>query len=311
MGWGSVRNTALPPLLQPARIQFQDYQFEAFVPAGAWKWTTRANVSQSIPTFEVRDIVSPHGLLRDSIPIPGDVVSEMAGSITEIMQQFTPNILAAPATLLFTVDEGRGFSSAQAVQITNDGRFGSLLSASIASSANYVTATPANVGGLAFNESGSFDAAVDSSTLLALNSPYAQTLTIQDATATNNPVVIPVTINVRSKATIDTTPTLLEFNVVKPVTGSFPPIPSQTFQLQNTGLADSLLEYQIQKLLGVSWLASVNPIFGTLVGGVEQTVTVVVAPAEGTLTGTFSETLRITGYSTNLQHDVEITLTVT
>lgn len=310
-GPGSVRNNALPTTILQPRIQFQDYQFQVRLPAGVWRWTTRADVSKATTTFEVRDIVSPYGLLRDSIPIPGDVITEMANSITEIQQQFTPSILLAPTTLVFTIDEGRGASTPQTVLVTNAGSFGSLLSASVVSSAPYVYPTPANVSGLAFNESGQFGATADSTNLLATGSPYSADLTVQDPNATNSPQVIPVTINVRSKAEIDTDTALLEFNAIKPITGAFPPVPSQSFQLSNTGLGDSVLEWQIQKVSGVNWIASVNPIYGLLPGGQAQTVTVAVYPAAGSLAGTFSETLRITGYSSNLQLDVEITLTIT
>jgi len=304
-----VRNSALPtPILQP-RLQHQDYQFEVRLPAGSWRWTTRVDVSKAVPTFEVRDIVSPYGLLRDSVPIPGSVIQEMAESITQLTQSFAPSILLSPLTLVFTVDEGRGWSPSQEVMLTNNGVFGSLLSSSITSSVPWVTATPANVGGLAANESGKFQVAVDSGSLLA--GIYAADLTVQDPTAGNSPQVIPVTINVRSKPLIATSTPTLNFSVTKPVTGPFPPVPTQTFQLSNSGLPDSLLEYQIQKLTGVNWLVSYTPVFGVIQGGTAQTITVVVAPPEGMFAGTYEETLRITGYSSNYQVDVKVTLTVT
>lgn len=306
---GSVRKSALPSLLVP-RLQFQDYQFQVLLPTGNWKWTTRADVSKSIPVFEIRDIISPHGLLRDSIPIPGQVVEEMAKSITQIQDQFTPSILLAPTELTFTLDEGRGVSSPQEVLVTNDGVFGSLLAVAVTSSDPFVAPTPANVGGLAFNESGKFEVSADSYGLLAVDSPYDVELAVQDVNATNSPQVIPVTVNVRPRATIEADPDELEFNVVKPISGPFPPVPSQSFQLENTGPANSVLEFQIQKLTGASWLTSYTPVFGTLTGGSAQTILVAVSP-EGLLPGAFTETLRISGYSTNLQVDVEVTLTVT
>lgn len=305
-----MRNSALPTILQP-RLQFQDYQYQVITPAGPWKWVTRVDVAKAVPTFEVRGIVSPYGLLRDSIPIPGEVITEMAESITELTQQFAPGILLSPATLSFTIDEGRGWSVPQEVLITNDGVFGSLLSVSVTSSAPFVAPTPANVSGLAFNESGKFEVAANSTNLLASGSPFAADLTVQGANAVNSPQVIPVTVVVRPKATISTDVPQLNFSVIAPISGAFPPIPSQTFQLSNSGLVGSVLEYQIQKVTGVNWLVSVNPVVGLLQGGLAQTTTVVVAPPTGTLPGTYTEMLRISGYSSNLQLDVEITLTVT
>lgn len=271
------------------------------------------DVSQSAPFFQVRDIISPFGLLRDSIPIPGAIVQAMSESIDELLAQFPPNILVGPPiSLTFDVDEGRGFSPVQVVSITNDGVYGSLLNVSLATSASYVVTQPATLGNLAFNEAGDFEAMVDSTSLLNADSPYNETITIQDATAVNNPQVLPITINVRPKATIDATPLTLTFTVAKPLVGPFPPVPTQQFTLENTGPTASVLDYQIQRLTGLSnWLASFSPVSGTLGSTDTQAITVAVAPAEACLQGTYQETLRISGYSTNLYVDVLITLIIT
>ena len=57
-----------------ANIRFQDYQFSQQLATGTWRWTTRMDVSGSVPTFEVRDVITPYGTLRDNTPIPGDVI---------------------------------------------------------------------------------------------------------------------------------------------------------------------------------------------------------------------------------------------
>jgi spore coat protein U-like protein len=272
------------------------------------------DVSQASPFFLVRDIISPFGLLRDSIPIPGPVVQAMSESIDELMSQFPPNILIGPpSSLTFNVDEGRGFSVPVTVIVTNDGVYGSLLNVSLASSAAYLVTQPATLGNLAFNEAGEFEAMVDSTSLLTANSPYNETITLQDASAVNNPQVLPVTIIVRPKATIDATPLTLTFTVAKPLVGPFPPLPTQQFTLENIGPAGSVLDYQIQRLTGLSdkWLASFSPVSGTLTSAQTQPITVGVAPQQACFPGTYTETLRISGYSTNLYVDVLITLIIT
>ncbi len=295
----------------PSRIQFQDYQFQVVLPAGSWKWTTRLDVSKAAPAFEVRDVVSPYGLLRDSIPIPGDVILAMADSITQIQSSFTPKILLNITSFTFTVDEGRGVSDPQPITITNNGVFGSLLNASVATSAPYVIATPANVSGLASTETGTTQISADSTSLLASGSPYSATVTVQDPNATNTPQTVAVTVIVRPRATIALSPTALSFSVSKPLTGPFPPIPTQTFQLQNTGLSTSVLNYQIQKLTNNSpWLASFTPTFGTVNGGSFQLVTVAVAPDASMVPGIYTETLRVSGYSTNFYQDLAVTLVI-
>ncbi len=296
-----------------AALQFQDFQFQQATPRGTWKWTTRVDVSGPSPAYSIRDILSPYGVLRDSVPLPGIVVQAMADSVTQLQSQFAPAILVSPASLTFTIDEGRGFGPAQSFTVTNGGVFGSLLDVSLTSDAAFVRVQPAMLGGLAAAEAGQCDVAVDSSTLLATSSPYSQNILLQDATATNNPVSLPVTIIVRPKATISVAPLSLTFFAVKPLTGPFPPIPTQSFTISNTGLASSSLAYLVQRLTGLSsaWLASYTPTQGTLAGGASQLVTVGVAPNANCLPGTYSEILRVSGYSTNAYADVEITLVIT
>jgi hypothetical protein len=268
------------------------------------------DVSQSMPAYSVRDIVSPFGLLRDNVPIPGPVVEAMAQSITELQQAFAPLILVAPTTLTFTVDQGRGFSDPQTVTVTNNGVYGSLLSPTLTTSAPFVTISPANLGGLSFNEAGQTQVSVDSTNLLASNSPYAASVVVQDPNATNTPQTVSLAIVVRPLAHIQLSTTTLTFYASRPLTGPYPPIPTQTVTLTNAGPAASLLEWQGVKLLGVAWLASYNPVSDSLAGGVSENITLVVQPEECMTPGTYTETLRITGYSDNFEQDLQIQLII-
>ncbi len=294
-----------------ANIQRQDYRYSVAVPQGNWSWVTSVDVSQAAPQFEVKDIVSPFGLMQDRIPIPSVVIQAMAQSIVDLQQNFAPTIVSSPSSLTFTLDQGRGFGDPQTVTVTNGGAYGSLLDASVTSSAAYMSVSPANVSSLAFNSSGTFAVAVDSTSLLSANSPYAATITLQDPNATNTPQVIPVTIIVRPLATISVSPSSLSFVATGATLGSFSPVPSQSFQVQNTGPSGSVLSYSIQKLTGLSpWLVAFSPSTGMLNSSASQTVTVVVQPPPGTLAGVYTETLRVSGYSSNAYQDVSVTLTV-
>lgn len=297
-----------------ANIQTQDYKFNLQVGANIWRWTTRMDVSGPSPTFQVRDVLTPYGLLRDTIAIPGDVILAMADSIDQLKVNFPPHILLGPpSSLSFTVNEGEGFTLPQAVVLTNDGVYGSLLGTSLVGSAPYVHVSPANVGNLAANETGSFGVSVDSTTLVAVDSPYAEHVTIQDPNASNTPQTYAVTIIVRPKATIGISPLTLNFTVVRPLSGPFPDISSQQFTLTNTGPSGSLLTYQVQKLTNLSndWLEDFSPVEGFLTSGGSQLVTVAPAPIEGLGVGTYTETLRVSGYSTNSFVDVLVQLTIT
>jgi len=297
---------------QASNLQFQDYQFKVQVPQGTWRWTTRVDVSGPAPVYEIRDIYSPYGLIRDRVPIPGTIIQAMATTITDLQSAFPPAILAFPTSLIFTLDEGRGVGEGQVIQVTNMGVYGSLLSVNMTTSAAYLRVTPTTLGNLSSNEYGTFEVAADSTNLLAVNSPYLSTVVLQDATASNSPQSVAVTVVVRPKATIALLPLVLTFNVVKPVSGPFPVIPNQTFTITNTGLPASVLEYLIQKLTGCgTWIVSITPFTGTLAGGASQLVTVTVAPTDSWLTGTYTETLRVSGYSSNFHQDIVINLIVT
>ncbi len=133
------------------------------------------------------------------------------------------------------------------------------------------------------------------------------------ASAPNSPQTFNVTIVVRPKATIDAAPTTLNFTATRPLSGPFAAIPAQTLTVENTGPAGSLLDFQVQKLtnLSNSWLSGFSTVTGSLDSGDTQAISVLVAPIEGLATGTYQETLRISGYSTNEFVDVLIQLVIT
>jgi len=272
------------------------------------------DVSGASPTFQIRDIVSPWGLLRDSVPIPGDIALKMAESITELMGAYAPSIIIGPpSSLTFEVDEGWGSTPAQAVGVGNGGAYGSILNVSLATSAAYVTVTPPTLGGIAQGETSAFEAMVDSTNLKASDSPISGTIMVQDARAGNSPQVVPFTIIVRPKAHIDLSDDVLEFHAIHPEPGeAFDPIPTQIFYLNNDGPSASVLDYQIQKLTGLSsWLAAFSPPMGQIPGGGATPVTVLVQPPSDLGLGTYEETLRVSGYSENLQADITIRLVIT
>jgi hypothetical protein len=294
-----------------ANLQTQEFRFQTQSASGRWSWVTVVDLSRSVPIYRIERIVTPYGLFRDSIPLPGDVVIAFAESISTLQTQFPPRILIGPpSSLVFTLDEGRGFSEPEVVVLTNNGIFGSLLGVSLTSSASYIEVTPSQVGNLASNESGEFSVTADSTELIAADSPYEGTITVVDPQAINTPQTLPITINVRPKAVVEVAPVLLTFTVVKPASGPFPSIPNQTFEVQNTGPSGSVLDWQIQKVGCANWLTGFFPVTGTLASGDAATITVAVAPPTSTVTGTFTETLRVSGYSENQFVDMTIQLVV-
>lgn len=300
--------------ISAANISSQTVGFSSTVSGRVWRWGTRMDVSGASPTFQIVDIFTPMGPLRDTIPIPGDIIRAMADSVTSLLANFKPTILVGPpSSLVFSVDEGRGFSISQTVSLTNSGVYGSLLAGVLTPSAPWIKVSPTVVGSLASNQTGSFEVMVDSTDLLASSSPYSATVSIQDATATNNPRTLPITINVRPKAVISASPLTVTFDVARPLSGPFPAVPSEPFVVENTGPANSVLDFQIVRLTGLSqnWLSSFSPVYGTLTSGQQQTINVYLAPAEGLMPSTYTETLRISGYSVNEHIDVLIKMVIT
>jgi hypothetical protein len=300
--------------ISAANISAQDVGFSYTLNGRVWRWKTRTDLSGVSPTFQVIDIITPFGVLRDSIPLPGEVVQAMSESIDALVSNFKAKLLVGPPTsLTFYVDEGRGYSLPQTAQITNNGVYGSLLAGALSTSAPYIHVDPTLVGHLAFNQTGSFEVTVDSTDLLATSSPYSGSITIQDAAALNSPQTLPITINVRPKASVSASPTQVNFSAVRPLSGPFPTIPTQQFTVQNNGLSGSVLDYQIVRLTGLSdnWLSGFTPLTGTLNAAQTQAITVTVAPVEGLMPGTYQETLRISGYSVNDYFDVLIQLVIT
>lgn len=298
-------------LSDTAYLQSQAYKFHQDTSSGRWWWTTYMDVSRATPSFRVGDIRSPYGVLRDSIPIPGSIIEAMAQSVETIKAQFPPSItVGPPSALVITVDEGRGFSLPEPVPLTNSGVFGSLLGATLTTSADYLEAAPSQIGGIPSNASATFQVSVDSTGLVAADSPYTETILASDPNATNSPQALNVSIVVRPKSVIEASGGV-SFSVVKPISGEFNPIPAQSFVLENTGPAGSLLEWQLTRLKCLPWVASLGPTSGTLNSGESTSIEVEIAPPQSTLKGTYTEILRISGYSENQFVDVAVTLTIT
>lgn len=284
------------------------YQFQHDTSTGRWEWKVRVELTAA-PVYLVTDIKSPYGLLRDSIPLPGDVVEQMAQSISTLRSSFPATLTLGPA-LAFVVDEGRGVSAAQPFTVMNGGVFGSLASVALVSSAPYLRVSPSALSGLSPSETGTSQVSIDSSGLVA--GSYSGTITVTDGNATNSPQVGSVSITVRPKATISRSPVSLSFTVARPLSGPYPAIPTQTITIQNIGPVGSVLGYSVAKLIGTSdWLTGITPVSGTLVSSATQAITVTVAPATSYLHGTYTETLRVSGYSSNSYLDVPVTLTIT
>lgn len=62
-------------------LRHYDFQFQVALPRGSWRWTTRIDNTYAVGSAQILEVITPYGVLRDSIPIPGDIVFAMADSI--------------------------------------------------------------------------------------------------------------------------------------------------------------------------------------------------------------------------------------
>lgn len=65
-------------------IRYSDFQFQVTLPRGSWRWTTRVDNLFGAGSAQILNVITPYGLLRDSIPLPGEVVFAMADSIKSV-----------------------------------------------------------------------------------------------------------------------------------------------------------------------------------------------------------------------------------
>ena len=294
--------------------QYQ-YAFTKSRPEGVWRWVISATIGPYAVTFVVRNIQTPYGPFgglrnaSEDIPLPLDIVQAMTDAAIQVQTSFTPTTQVLPSSLTFTVDEGYGESEPQSLSITNTGPFGSFLSPLLTPLDSFVLPIPLQGTTLSSGESSSPMVSVDSADLLAISSPYSTSLTVSDITATI--VTVPVTINVRPLAEITLSTLLISATTTYLPGNTFTAIPVLTFTVTNTGPIGSILIYRVKKLIGLSdWLTGMDPQSGTLSSGSPEIISLTLTPYVGMMTGTYSETLRVFGYSSNKHVDVKIQLIV-
>lgn len=292
----------------PRNLKF-GYTFQT--PRGKWSWYAVADFSTDPASYRIEEITSPYS--RWVEPLPSTVLQEMAASITTIVQTYSPVILANPNNLTFTVDEGRGASASQTFTVTNTGILGSYLNASVTPSDTFLHATPVNLPGMSENEQGIVTVWVDSTNLVAAMTPYNASVSITAPNAVNTPQTVNVTVNVRPIAVIDVVPLVINRHVTKPLVGPFPPMPSSIVIIANAVLDPaSVLEYQVRKLTGLSpWITGTYPATGTLNGNQSTLFSIDFAPPATMQRGSYTETLRVSGYSSNGHVDVTVNLVIT
>ena len=201
-----------------------------------------------------------------------------------------PTLTAAPSNLSFAYQTGGATPAAQTVNLTSSG---GALSYTIASSATWLTATPASG-----STPGSLSVSVNPSGLAA--GTYSGTVSVTSAGASNSPLKISATLAITSPTTgasLSITPGTLSFNYQSGSTSTG----TQTLSVSSTGTALSFTA----AASGGAWL-TVTPASGTTPGSLKVAVN-----ASGLAAGTYNGAIAITsGTAANSPQQVPVQLVV-
>src|SRR5580704_13419373 len=94
------------------------FTFSKYSVGGAWTWEVSAdNIQGANQLYYVRDIRTPFGALTDGVdvPIPGDVVTQMAATLVQLQQQMAPQltlVAGQPTSFNVTITQGDPSSDA-------------------------------------------------------------------------------------------------------------------------------------------------------------------------------------------------------
>jgi len=293
------------------------FKFDTESTGGTWAWTVRSNNLQGLgQLYEVIDITTPWGPFTIAeIPLPGDVVTAMADSLTQVQDQLAPLLaLVNPTVTTFniTIVESDPNEEIGTVAIMNAGAFGSFMTATATPDSAWLEVTPSSVSGLGRNEQANFNISLLTATLLNSGSPYNGKVTIQDNRVPPTSVEISVIATVLPRPEITATPTSISLTYISS-TGV--PGGAQQFTVENSGPAGSTLEYTVAKLYNTSdWMDFTPSSGGPLTSGQSAIVTVSVdsTNASSLTPGSYSDTLRISSTrASNSPVDVLVNLTVT
>lgn len=303
-------------LAMPIFVSGAGFSFTKNSVGGAWSWSiSAANVSGSSQEFSVSDITSPFGRLGNiSIPIPGDVITAMAESLSDLQNQLVPSITlvsGTPTSYSITITEGDSSSSVASIPFTNSGAFGSFLTASSTPGSSWLSSSPAVIPGLGKNRQAQFNASVVPSTMLSSLSPYSGYINLQDV---NNPsTVIPITFNVivlpKPEIGVSSSTVNLVYSMTSGIVNG-----AQQSIITNTGPGTSILNFTAAKIQNISpWLSFTPSSSGPLGSGDDAILTFsIVSPNVPMLPGTYTEIVQIASRTAvNSPRSITVVLTVT
>jgi hypothetical protein len=254
-----------------ASVASGGFRFSQISVGGTWYWTISAdNILGSTQQFYLKDIQTPFGKYTDGVdvPIPGDVVTAMAGSMAQFQQQLSPllALVSGQQTVInITATQGDPASLIGTINFLNAGAFGSFMTTTATPSVPWLSTSPTTIPGIGQNQQGQYNLILDPTTLQTSPTPYTGVINLQDNRAV--PTLIPIIVNVSvlPQPVIGVFPNCVGFTWTLLTASSSG---SQPLTITNTGPATSILEFTIAKVQCNNWLElSPTSASGIVAGG--------------------------------------------
>jgi hypothetical protein len=296
-----------------ATVAGSKYSFSTQSVGGTWGWSVKADNTLGIgQLFQFVDITTPYGpLFQVEIPIPGDVIQEMAGSLFEVQSQLAPLMALIQPAVPFNIIivEGDPNRAVGSVEVKNIGAFGSFMQATATPDSAWLSADPSIVQGIGKNQTAGFNVSLLTATLLASGSPFNGNVNLQDNRNPPTIIPIPVTVTVFPRPVIGTSPAQLSFTYI---VSTGVPSGALAITVENTGPLQSSLEFTAAVVNGSAWLALVPTSGGPLDPGQTAQITASLNISRVPLgPGVYSDFIRISsGTASNSPVDIPVTLTV-
>lgn len=291
------------------------FEFSLESTGGLWRWKVASqNIYGAGISYEVSDIDTPWGpLFQTAIPVPADVVTEMASTILQIQQQLAPLLaLIDPSQTSFVIviSEGDPNLVVATVPFYNDGAFGSSLTATSTPSVAWLRSAPGQIGSLGKNDQGQFVITLLTGSLAAASSPYLAVVNLQDNRVPSTIIPLAFSVSVLPRPVVAVDVTTVVFNWYQMTDSGDGPV---TVTVSNDGPPNSIMDWESGHLHNNSaWFTSSPTSGGPLASGGSEPVQVslVSASIPGT-PGTYTDVLRISSpNASNGYVDVAVSLNV-
>jgi hypothetical protein len=290
------------------------FQFSLSSTGGIWRWSVQAdNIQGAGQFYSVTDILTPYGKIIDAaIPLPGNVVLSMAGSIEQVMQQLSSYLdVIGPVIFNVIVTEGGPQVIVGVTQIQNSGAIGSFLTALSSSDSPWLFSNPTAISGLGRGQSGQFSLKINPGILLFTDSPYTGRVNLQNSQnlSTVIPILVNVTVLPRPEILVSPIVINLFFSLITESSNG-----AQQLTVTNDGPVGSVLDFTTAKLQNNSpWLAIIPTTGGPLNAGESSIITLSLMNSNvPRIPGTYSDILRVqSSTASNNPVDVPVNLIVT